>query len=424
MLKRRDLKMNTQPILKKMMITGLTFAMVLGGSTAAFANGDGNHNDNDNGNGKKEKQSHKQKDSKKEDNSVEQNFTFSFDDIKGADVDWSAKSIASLASKKVFEGYEDGTFRPRDTIKRIEAITAAVRLLGLRDKAESAAEMQTVLNFKDADKIAAKYPWAVGYVAVAVENALFLETDNAVQPEKESTRLWATTLLVKALKLDAEAKAKMNTHLTFDDADEIPAGSVGYVAVAIEKGLITGFENNTFRPNAPVTRAQLAALLDRTNDQMVGNDAVKGSVTAAVYSNTLSIKNGNAAQNVALDPNVFIYRNGVKVAASAIAVGDEVKIHLYNGVAVFVEVVQLASVVPVQPQSFTVNGLYTNLTRNAQGKIATITVLQTVNGAASQTTTYTVANDANIVGDQTLFVSNHSLELKGTGTIVNYIRIL
>ena len=69
--------------------------------------------------------------------------------------------------------------------------------------------------------------------------------------------MWATTLLVKALKLDAEAKAKINTKLTFTDADEIPAGSVGYVAVALEKGLIKGFENNTFRPNAPVTRAQL-----------------------------------------------------------------------------------------------------------------------------------------------------------------------
>jgi hypothetical protein len=407
--------MNTQSIFKKMMITGLTFAMVLGGSTAAFAK-NGNGNNDDNGKGKNEKQSQNQKNSKK-------NIKLSFDDIKGADVDWSAKSIASLASKQVFDGYADGTFRPRDTISRIEAITAAVRLMGLRDKAESAAEMQTVLNFKDADKIKSKYPWAVGYVAVAVENNLFIETENTIQPEKAATRLWATTLLVKALKLDAEAQAKMNTTLTFKDSNEIPAGSVGYVAVAIEKGLISGFENNTFRPNTPVTRAQLVALLDRTNDQMVGNGAVKGSVTAAVYSNTLSINNGNVVQNVTLDPNVFIYRNGVKVAASAIAVGDQVKIHLYNGVAVFVEVVNLAAVVPVQPQSFTVVGLYTNLTRDAQGKIATITVLQTVNGA-SQTTTYTVVNTANIVGDQTLFVSNHSLELRGTGTIVNYIGIL
>jgi hypothetical protein len=269
--------MNTTSAMKKIMITGLTFAMVLGGSTAAFAHG----NDKDN--------NHENKSEHKSAKKIKGNFKFSFDDIEGNNA-WAAKNIASLASKQIFEGYEDGTFRPQNSIKRIEAITAAVRLLGLKDKAESAAEMATQLNFKDADKVTKEYPWAVGYVAVAAENDLFAETDNAIQPEKAASRLWATTLLVKALKLDAEAKAKINTKLTFTDADEIPAGSVGYVAVALEKGLITGFENNTFRPHAPVTRAQLAALLDRTNDQMVGNDAVKGSVTAVVYNNTLAIK--------------------------------------------------------------------------------------------------------------------------------------
>jgi hypothetical protein len=197
--------MNKTSIFKKFMILGLTFAMVLGGSTAAFAKG--NNNDDDKDNAKKEKSSHEDKSSVK----VKGNLKLSFDDIKGADVDWSAKFIASLASKQVFEGYEDGTFRPRNEIKRIEAITAAVRLLGLKAQAESAAEMATVLNFKDADKIVNKYGWAVGYVAVAAENDLFAETETSIQPDKAASRLWATTLLVKALKFDALAKSKMNT---------------------------------------------------------------------------------------------------------------------------------------------------------------------------------------------------------------------
>jgi hypothetical protein len=207
--------------------------------------------------------------------------------------------------------------------------------------------------------------------------------------------------------LEAQAKAKMNTHLTFRDADDIPAGSVGYVAVALEKGLITGFENNTFRPDAPVTRAQLAALLDRTNDQIVGNDAVKGSVSASVYGTTLSIKTGNVAQNITLDPNVFVFRNGVKVTTAAILVGDQVKIHLYNGVAVFVEVVKVAESVPVQPQSFTAVGLFSSLTLSSTGKIATITITQTVNGA-TQTTIYTLDSTVDIQGDQTKLILNHA----------------
>ena len=78
---------------------------------------------------------------------------------------------------------------------------------------------------------------------------------------------------MKALGLEAEAKAKENTQLNFRDDDKIPAGSVGYVEVATEKGIVTGYEDNTFRPNQPVTRAELAALLDRTDDQLPDNDA-------------------------------------------------------------------------------------------------------------------------------------------------------
>jgi hypothetical protein len=256
---------------KKAVAAGLALTMILGSGTAAFAKPNGNNHDRDDDRDYQVKFH----------GNAKVNIILNFNDMNGGDVDWAMRYIASLASKRVFEGYEDGTFKPRNTVTRIEAITAAVRLMGLRDKAESQAEMSTQLNFKDANKVPA---WAVGYVAVAAENNLFAENDTMVQPNKPADRLWATTLLVKALKLDSEAQAKMNAHLSFKDADKIPAGSVGYVAVAVERGLVNGFEDNTFRPNAPVTRAQIAALLDRTGDQMPGsnNDATVGTVSSAV----------------------------------------------------------------------------------------------------------------------------------------------
>ncbi len=224
---------------------------------------------------------------------------------------WAMRYIASLASKRVFEGYEDGTFKPNNHITRIEAITAAVRLLGLRSEAE--AKQGTKLYFSDAVKIQAAYPWATGYVAVAAEHALFMESDNAVQPDKSADRLWATILLVKALKLDGEAKTKMNADLTFKDADKIPAGARGYVAVAVEKGLIDGYEDNTFRPNAPVRRAELAALLDRTGDKMPEDKSLtKGTVISSVSGNVLTVSQGGAPVALTLDLNTFVFRDGQK----------------------------------------------------------------------------------------------------------------
>ncbi|WP_307564242.1 S-layer homology domain-containing protein [Paenibacillus sp. V4I7] len=299
-------------MLKKVIATGLACVMIMGSGTAVLAKDNGN---------------------KKDDSKVEIHLTF--DDLQSAE--WAMRYIASLASKRVFEGYEDGTFKPHNTVSRIEAITAAVRLMGLRSQAESAAEMSTRLNFKDADKVPS---WAVGYVAVALENDLFSENDDMVQPQKEADRLWATTLLVKALKLEAQAKAKMNTTLPFKDAKQIPAGAVGYVAVAIEKGLVDGFEDNTFRPNQPVTRAQLAALLDRTGGQMPdqGNNTMNGTVSRVVTNNTLSITSSGTTSTYPLHPDVFIYRNGAKVNASALQVGDVVKARTFNGQIVFIEV--------------------------------------------------------------------------------------
>lgn len=407
---------------KKTLVSGLTLAMVLGSSTAAFAHGNGKDRDNDRDGDRKER-SKIEAEYKYAPKSANLEIKLTFDDLKGKDVEWAARYIASLASKKVFEGYEDGTFKPRKTISRIEAITAAVRLMGLRDQAESAEAKQANLNFTDADKVKEKYPWAVGYVSVALQNDLFNENDTMVQPEKEADRLWATTLLVKALKLQDQAKAKMNAKLPFKDANKIPAGSVGYVAVALENNLIDGYEDNTFRPNQPVTRAELAALLDRTGSQLPDHTSVKGTVVGAVNNNILQLKaSNNETLNVELDPNAFVFRNGARVAWSELRANDEVLIRTYGGKAIYVEVLKLAEGNPQQTVDFSVTGTLNGYTLNSQGSLGTISINQTVNGTV-QTAVYGVSPEVYISGDVSLLTSGRSVELRGKQQLVHTIII-
>lgn len=332
---------NKGKLLKKFVVAGLTATMVFGSASAAFADGRGHNKHEQKNNASHYKQ---QLNLKVNGKHGKVDIKLHFKDLNQKDYEWVMENIARLSSKRVFEGYEDGTFRPKRTITRIEAIIAAVRLMGLREQAESAEEMATKLNFTDADKIVRKYPNAVGYVAVALENDLFSEADNSVQPEKAADRLWATTLLVKALKLEDEAKAKMNTDLDFRDAKQIPAGSVGYVAVAIEKKLIFGYNDNTFKPNKPVTRAELAALLDRTGDQMPDYDSntIAGTVNSAIASNVLTLTKEGQTVQLAVDPNAFVFRNGTKALLSDIQAGDQVEVRTYNNVVVFIEVTNTA----------------------------------------------------------------------------------
>ncbi|WP_248923902.1 S-layer homology domain-containing protein [Paenibacillus hamazuiensis] len=339
-----------QSRLKKMLASTLALSMLLGAGTTAFAKDDdrkGNGRDNkiksnwNNGNGRSYG-----------------NVKLDFKDMNGKEFEWALRYIINLAARGVFDGYSDGSFRPSQTVSRIEAITAAVRLMGLREQAESAAEMQTKLNFKDADKVPS---WAVGYVAVAVENDLFSEADTTVNPNEPADRLWATRLLVKALKLQDEAEAKMNVKLPFKDADKIPAGSVGYVQVAIEKGLINGFEDNTFRPNQPVTRAQIAALLDRAGEQLPGSvdGLVTGTVAAPVTNNTLTIVSGGQTSTLTIDANAFIFRGGVRVSASALQTGDTVRIRAYNNNAIIIEATPTGG--STTPNPGPVGGVYTGV---------------------------------------------------------------
>jgi hypothetical protein len=414
--------MNTKKTMKAMIAAGLAVSMLAGGGASALANGNGKGNGNgkDQGRNNDNKYTSQAKDNSKTNGNI--NIILNFPDVKGADVEWAMKYIASLASKRVFEGYEDGSFQPRKPITRIEALTAAVRLMGLREKAESQEEMNSNLNFKDADLIKRQYGWATGYVAVAAENDLFLETDDKIQPEKPADRLWATTLLVKALKLDAEAKARMNDKLTFRDANQIPAGSVGYVKVALEKGLIDGYEDNTFRPERPVTRAELAALLDRTGEQLPGNGAgqdqtlVTGKLSAAPAGNVLLVEKDGQTVSVVVDANAFIYRNGTRVALNALVAGDTLKIRTYNGTALFVEVTSA-----VTNPTFSVIGLYKDMTLTPEGKIATIKIAQTVSGTV-QEAVYNVAPTVTITGGS-LPAADRVVELKGSNALVTEIKI-
>lgn len=391
---------------KKATLATLAVGMLAGGASSAFADG---------------KDDHGGKNSKNSKNATKVEINLNFNDLSQQDWQWAYEHIIRLASKQVFNGYEDGSFKPSNSIKRIEAIVAAVRLLGLKDEAEKPENMNATLNFKDFQQVQKKYPWAVGYLDVALENDLFSESDTSVQPDKPADRLWASVLLVKALKLDDEAKAKMDAQLPFKDAKQIPAGSVGYVAVALEKGLITGYGDNTFKPNKPVTRAELAALLDRADEQLPESSdatAVNGTVES-VSSTGLTVKLADGTTSaLTLDANVFIFRNDAKVAVTALKAGDEVLVRTYQGKVVFIEVTKPAE----EATTLTDQGSVSTFTLNANGKIATITLSKTVNGVLN-TVLYNVSDAVTISGGNGVLTPNQNVVVTITNNVVTAIAI-
>ncbi|MFB9277933.1 S-layer homology domain-containing protein [Cohnella cellulosilytica] len=393
-----------QPVLKKTAAATLALAMLAGSATAAMASA------------KSDQGSKNRHDDKRGKNGIHLNYK----DVNGKEWKWAYGSIVRLASQGVFNGYGDGSFKPRNNISRIEALVAAVRLLGLKEEAEKPENANAKLNFKDFAQLKKKYGWAVGYVAVALENDLFSETDAAVEPDKPATRLWASVLLVKAMKLEGEAKQKMDTELPFRDAKEIPAGSVGYIAVALEKNLIKGYDDKTFQPNRPVTRAELASLLDRVDRQLPEEgraQAIVGKVET-VAGNALTVRKADGtAETVAFDGSVFIFRDNVKAPISALQPGDEVLVRTYEGKAVFIEVTKTAAA----SAQFVDSGTLGSFTLGPDGKLATISVHKTSDGV-THIIIYDVDPNATISGGAGLS-PNANVVVRGSNNIVKTIEI-
>lgn len=82
-------------------------------------------------------------------------------------------------------------------------------------------------------------------------------SDGSFKPEAGVTRAEAAMMIGRALGLNGDPK---DTH--FSDVTANVTGS-GYIASAVEKGIISGFPDNTYRPYQQVTRAQMAIFLDK-----------------------------------------------------------------------------------------------------------------------------------------------------------------
>ncbi|TFB21403.1 hypothetical protein E3U55_08805 [Filobacillus milosensis] len=203
-------------------------------------------------------------------------FTFDFNDSEEAS--WASEYIGKMQSKDVIKGYEDGSFRPNKPVKRIEAIVMAVRLMNLEDEA-LAVPSDTPLHFKDEEQIPS---WARGHVVIALENGLFNGTEDKIDAGQPASRVWIVQLLVKALGLEDVALQEMTNIPEFKDVNSIPAGAIGYVNVAAEEGITAGYSDNTFKPNKNVTRAEMAAFLERTNEDLLeqsGALTIQGEIT-------------------------------------------------------------------------------------------------------------------------------------------------
>ena len=94
--------------------------------------------------------------------------------------------------------------------------------------------------------------------------------DGTFRPNKTVTRGQFITMLWRAV---GEPGAE-NTTLNFKDAANIPDAYKDAVAWGVEAGIIKGYDDDTFRPNQSISRAQMATFSYRLLVLIVGEEAI------------------------------------------------------------------------------------------------------------------------------------------------------
>lgn len=113
---------------------------------------------------------------------------------------WARSAIEWVSQRRLFSGFEDGTFRPQDGISRLQAIVVLEAGLGASQPPKAPQPKPVAQQFSDAADIPA---WAEKAIAAAVDRQLLepLSTPRPLRPNQPTTRGEAAAVICRALQV-------------------------------------------------------------------------------------------------------------------------------------------------------------------------------------------------------------------------------
>ncbi|MNP39834.1 Endo-1,4-beta-xylanase A precursor [compost metagenome] len=123
--------------------------------------------------------------------------TEAFADVQSSD--WYMGAVAKAQEYKIIDGYEDGTFRPLNTITREEAMTMiarAMKITGLETEISQTEAERLLSGFSDAANVS---EWAKQATAATVKYQLVEGSNIGLQPSSKITRAEAAVIVQRML---------------------------------------------------------------------------------------------------------------------------------------------------------------------------------------------------------------------------------
>jgi hypothetical protein len=168
---------------------------------------------------------------------------------------WAGRCIEELRERRVIQGYGDGSFRPELQITRAEFAALLYATF---------SHLPAVRPFAGFADVPRDH-WAYNAIEWAHE-AGFLAgyPDGSFKPSASMTRVQAVTALSTGLGYFAPSDPAGLVRRELHDGASVPAWASHAVSAAIEASLIVNHpDRRVFRPNAVVTRGEVAAFFCR-----------------------------------------------------------------------------------------------------------------------------------------------------------------
>ncbi|WP_238457381.1 S8 family peptidase [Alkalihalophilus pseudofirmus] len=169
-----------------------------------------------------------------------------FKDLEGSE--WFAPALEQMYQQGIVMGFPDETIRPQARLNRADTIIMLTRALGIQP-----------VPYQDAFSDVGSSHYAASFLQAAFENNLTAGyPDGTFGVGDMITRGEVAVLLSRSYtppRSGGEAPV-------FTDVSEGYFGA-GAIRQLTEAGVISGYPDASFRPHAPITRAEFAALLSR-----------------------------------------------------------------------------------------------------------------------------------------------------------------
>lgn len=188
-----------------------------------------------------------------------------FEDCRGH---WAEKIIVECTDKKYLDGYEDGTFKP--------------------DNHVSAAEFAKIYSAWKGDfYLITNGYWATPYIRLMLDDGIF-EADDYSDFGESMTREKVAKAIINSLRGEYFPSSLDKYRETIPDYEDIDEEYRDYVVKAYISGIMSGYEDGSFKPNGYVTRAEILSIINRainTAERIIPEN-VQDANGGAAQSNT------------------------------------------------------------------------------------------------------------------------------------------